>query len=69
MSTASARHILVATEEACLDLKKQITDGADFGELAKQHSQCPSGHRGILQMQIPYLVKERSMQGRTGRPP
>lgn len=46
MSTASARHILVATEEACLDLKKQITDGADFGELAKQHSQCPSGQKG-----------------------
>jgi len=46
MPTASARHILVATEEACLDLKKQIGEGSDFAELAKQHSQCPSGQKG-----------------------
>lgn len=46
MSQASARHILVANEEACLDLKKQIEEGADFAELAKQHSQCPSGKSG-----------------------
>lgn len=46
MPTASARHILVPTEEACLDLKKQIEGGADFGDLAKQNSQCPSGKQG-----------------------
>ena len=46
MARASARHILVADEAACEDLKKQIEDGADFGALAKQHSQCPSGQRG-----------------------
>ena len=46
MSTARARHILVADEQACLDLKTEIEGGADFGELAKQHSQCPSGQRG-----------------------
>ncbi len=46
MTTASARHILVADEQACLDLKTEIEGGADFGELAKQHSQCPSGQRG-----------------------
>lgn len=46
MSRASARHILVSTEEACEDLKTQITDGADFAELARQNSQCPSGRRG-----------------------
>lgn len=46
MASASARHILVSTEEACQDLKQQIADGADFGELAKQHSSCPSGQQG-----------------------
>jgi len=46
MPKASARHILVKTEEACLDLKKQIEEGTDFAEAAKQHSQCPSGARG-----------------------
>ena len=45
MSRAAARHILVATEEACLDLKKQIEDGADFADLARAHSTCPSGAR------------------------
>lgn len=43
---ASARHILVATEQACLDLKTQIEQGADFAELARAHSQCPSGRSG-----------------------
>ena len=44
--TASARHILVATAEACEDLKSQIENGSDFAELARAHSQCPSGQRG-----------------------
>jgi peptidyl-prolyl cis-trans isomerase C len=43
---ASARHILVATEKACLDLKQQIEKGADFAALAKTHSTCPSGRKG-----------------------
>ncbi|MCA8951629.1 MAG: peptidylprolyl isomerase [Planctomycetes bacterium] len=43
---ASARHILVDSEAACLDLKQQIEGGADFADLAKQHSSCPSGQRG-----------------------
>lgn len=43
---ASARHILVATEQACLDLKTQIEQGADFAELARAYSQCPSGRSG-----------------------
>jgi peptidyl-prolyl cis-trans isomerase C len=46
MPKASARHILVATEADCLDLKKQIEGGADFAELAKEHSKCPSGKQG-----------------------
>lgn len=43
---ASARHILVDTEEQCLELKKQIESGSDFAEIARQNSKCPSGRRG-----------------------
>ena len=46
MASAAARHILVATEADCADLKKQIDGGADFAELAKTHSTCPSGAKG-----------------------
>ena len=46
MASAQARHILVTSNEAALDLKKQIEDGADFSDLAKEHSQCPSGQSG-----------------------
>jgi peptidyl-prolyl cis-trans isomerase C len=46
MPTASARHILVSTEQECLDLMKRIQEGDDFGELAAAHSACPSGRQG-----------------------
>ncbi len=46
MAKAAARHILVSTEAQCNDLKQQIADGADFADLAKQHSSCPSGRDG-----------------------
>ncbi len=46
MAKARARHILVPTQEQCEDLKKQIEGGADFGDVAKKHSQCPSGKQG-----------------------
>ncbi len=46
MATAHARHILVSTEDQANDLKTQIAGGADFGEMAKQHSSCPSGASG-----------------------
>jgi len=46
MSRANARHILVASEQECLALKQQITDGADFAVLAAANSQCPSGRNG-----------------------
>ena len=46
MATASARHILVKTEEACQELKSTIEAGADFAEVARQHSECPSGKEG-----------------------
>ncbi|MEO9945465.1 MAG: peptidylprolyl isomerase [Paraglaciecola sp.] len=45
MPTASARHILVETEEKCLALKQEIADGAKFEDLASQSS-CPSGAQG-----------------------
>ena len=43
MAQATARHILVDSEEFCTDLKEQIADGADFAALAQEHSSCPSG--------------------------
>jgi peptidyl-prolyl cis-trans isomerase C len=46
MPTASARHILVESEEKCLSLKEEIQNGASFTDLAKQHSSCPSGAQG-----------------------
>ncbi|MEM7304117.1 MAG: peptidylprolyl isomerase [Pseudomonadota bacterium] len=46
MAKATARHILVDTEEQCNELKNQIADGTDFGDVAKQHSKCPSGASG-----------------------
>jgi len=46
MAKASARHILVETEEACQKLKDEIAAGADFAEVAKQNSKCPSGDQG-----------------------
>lgn len=46
MSKATARHILVDNEEKCESLKKQIEDGVDFAEVAKENSSCPSGSNG-----------------------
>ncbi|MBO1927180.1 peptidyl-prolyl cis-trans isomerase [Thiomicrorhabdus sp. 6S2-11] len=46
MALATARHILVSTEEQCNQLKQQILDGADFADVAKANSQCPSGANG-----------------------
>ncbi len=46
MTTATARHILVSSEGQCDELKTRIEEGADFAELAKQYSSCPSGQNG-----------------------
>ena len=46
MAKASARHILVETEEVCNDLKTQIEGGKDFADIAAEFSACPSGKSG-----------------------
>ncbi len=46
MSQASARHLLVDTEEQCLALKAEIEAGKDFAEVAKKYSNCPSSAQG-----------------------
>lgn len=46
MARAIARHILVETRDKCEDIKRQIEAGADFAELAREHSKCPSGEQG-----------------------
>jgi peptidyl-prolyl cis-trans isomerase C len=46
MAKATARHILVNSEEQCQALKDEIANGADFADIARQHSSCPSGQRG-----------------------
>ncbi|MCY9786046.1 peptidylprolyl isomerase [Nocardiopsis sp. EMB25] len=46
MATATARHILVSTEAEALELKGQIENGADFAEVARQRSSCPSSRDG-----------------------
>lgn len=46
MAKATARHILVETEEQCSELKAQILSGTDFADVAKEHSKCPSGAQG-----------------------
>ena len=46
MRKASARHILVADETTCNDLKTRIEGGEDFAQVAKVYSTCPSGQEG-----------------------
>lgn len=46
MAQASARHILVSTEEECNKLKADIESGSDFAQIAKDHSSCPSSRDG-----------------------
>ena len=46
MVKAAARHILVNTKEECDNLKDQIEKGADFSDIARKHSKCPSGKKG-----------------------
>ncbi|WP_171230976.1 peptidylprolyl isomerase [Ruegeria sp. HKCCA6707] len=41
-----ASHILVETEEKAQEVKAQLDDGADFAEMAREHSTGPSGPNG-----------------------
>ena len=44
--TAEVADLGDSVEAACAALKKQLDDGADFGDLAKLHSTCPSAKSG-----------------------
>ena len=46
MAIASACHILVKTKDEAERLKVKLDAGADFYQLAKKHSTCPSGKKG-----------------------
>ena len=46
MKTAAALHILVKTESEANALKAKIEKGANFSDLAKKHSMCPSKKQG-----------------------
>lgn len=46
MARAAARHILVETKDKCEQIKNEIQGGADFAEMAKKYSTCPSSKEG-----------------------
>ncbi|MFN3162615.1 MAG: peptidylprolyl isomerase [Pseudohongiellaceae bacterium] len=46
MTVATARHILVETEEQCQALKDRIEAGEDFADIAREFSTCPSKAQG-----------------------
>ena len=45
-SEVRAEHILVKTQAEAQDLETKIEKGANFEELAKEYSLCPSGKNG-----------------------
>jgi len=46
MANAAAIHILVKTEKQAVELKQKLAKGADFGQLARKFSICPSKKKG-----------------------
>ncbi len=45
-SRSSATRTKVEAEAQIKDMHRQLGEGADFGELARTHSDCPSGAKG-----------------------
>ncbi len=46
MAKACAVHILLKTQEEANRIKQELDKGANFNELARKHSICPSGKKG-----------------------
>ena len=46
MHTIALHHILLKSPLLADDLAKELDLGADFAELAKEYSACPSAHQG-----------------------
>ena len=46
MRKAQARHVLVSSKTICSELMKDLENGADFADLARDFSECPSSHSG-----------------------
>ena len=46
MAWATARHILVDSEETCNEVKAEIENGLSFEDAAKANSSCPSSAQG-----------------------
>ena len=46
MAWATARHILVDSEDKCSEIKTEIEKGTEFGDAAKANSSCPSSSQG-----------------------
>jgi peptidyl-prolyl cis-trans isomerase C len=46
VSKVRASHILVEKQSQALRIREELAKGSDFAELARKHSQCPSGKRG-----------------------
>lgn len=46
MSKVKASHILVKKRSEADNILKEMEKGADFAELAKKYSLCPSGKKG-----------------------
>jgi peptidyl-prolyl cis-trans isomerase C len=46
MQTIALHHILLKSSLLAQDIAQELELGADFSELARDHSACPSSHQG-----------------------
>ena len=67
MTKATARHILVDTEEQCQSLKDEIDGGADFADLAGGAGQRNACSKSPLGRMKPSLVVDHSRGSATLR--